>query len=238
MRPLVHSPATGGRWGNMLRLRGPLGTVAAMMTLVEIDRLAQTVDESRCSPVADAVAARWGYPVGAARWRRSSASHVFALPDPSGRPQSYLRFVPATRRSGAEVAVVAQLMQSLGAPRYRARPANAVGRRRPGGDRRDRPRPRARHVRVGRARPAAGRRRAHPPPGTCVGDSACSGTRERRGVRRRSASGTHGAGAALVSRPRSSLSVSGPSSPVPPAGATPYSTPAPDRLGNARPQAC
>lgn len=85
-----------------------------MMTLADIGRLARTVDEQRRSPVADAVAARWAHPPGAARWRRSSASHVFFLAEESaGRPRSYLRFVPAAWRTHEEFAVVADLMRRL-----------------------------------------------------------------------------------------------------------------------------
>lgn len=82
-----------------------------MMPLTEIDRLKQTVSEAWDSPVADQVAARWGYPAGTARWWRSSASHVFVLPD-SGR-RRYLRFVPGSYRGPKPVAVVAELMARL-----------------------------------------------------------------------------------------------------------------------------
>lgn len=63
-----------------------------MMPLIEIDRLKRTVTGAWESPVADQVAAAWGYPAGTAKWWRFSASHVFILPDPGGR--RYLRFVP------------------------------------------------------------------------------------------------------------------------------------------------
>lgn len=62
-----------------------------MLRLSEIRRLKETVDASWRSPVADAVAAAWGLPAGAARWWRSSATHVFVIP---GEPRRYLRFVP------------------------------------------------------------------------------------------------------------------------------------------------
>lgn len=82
-----------------------------MMPLTAIDRLKQTVTESWTSPIADEVAAAWGYEPGTARWWRSSASHVFVLPDPRGK--RYLRFVPE-RLVGAEaVATVATLMDHL-----------------------------------------------------------------------------------------------------------------------------
>jgi Ser/Thr protein kinase RdoA (MazF antagonist) len=80
-----------------------------MMTLGEINGLERTVDTAGQSSVADAVAARWGYPAGAARWWRSSASHVFVLPE----SRAFLRFVPGTRRSHDELAGVAELMQRL-----------------------------------------------------------------------------------------------------------------------------
>jgi Ser/Thr protein kinase RdoA (MazF antagonist) len=84
----------------------------AMMPLAQIHRLARTVDDAGRSPVADTVAAAWGYPPGAARLRRSSASHVFVVPTtPTGRV--YLRFVPATHTPRARVTAVAQLMATL-----------------------------------------------------------------------------------------------------------------------------
>lgn len=46
-----------------------------MLLLSEIARLSDTVDADWRSPVADAVAAAWGFPPGAARYWRSSASH-------------------------------------------------------------------------------------------------------------------------------------------------------------------
>lgn len=82
-----------------------------MMPLTEIDRLKQTVSEAWDSPVADQVAALWGYPAGTARWWRSSASHVFVLPD-NGR-RRYLRFVPGSCRGPESLAVVAELMARL-----------------------------------------------------------------------------------------------------------------------------
>ncbi|WP_232789941.1 phosphotransferase enzyme family protein [Streptomyces jeddahensis] len=81
------------------------------MPLTEIDRLKQTVSEAWDSPVADQVAAEWGYPAGTARWWRSSASHVFVLPD-NGR-RRYLRFVPGSYRGPRPVTAVAELMARL-----------------------------------------------------------------------------------------------------------------------------
>jgi Ser/Thr protein kinase RdoA (MazF antagonist) len=82
-----------------------------MMPLTEIDRLKQTVSEAWDSPVADQVAARWGYPAGTAKWWRSSASHVFVLLE-SGR-RRYLRFVPGSYRGPKPLATVAELMARL-----------------------------------------------------------------------------------------------------------------------------
>lgn len=62
-----------------------------MMRLADIRALVDTLDDDRHSAVADTVAARWGIAPGAARFRRSSASHVFTVPD------GFLRFVPADR---------------------------------------------------------------------------------------------------------------------------------------------
>jgi hypothetical protein len=61
----------------------------AVLPLSEIVTLAATLDDAGRSPRADAVAAAWGLPAGAARFWRSSATHVFAVPG------AYLRFVPA-----------------------------------------------------------------------------------------------------------------------------------------------
>jgi Ser/Thr protein kinase RdoA (MazF antagonist) len=82
-----------------------------MMPLNEIDRLKQTVTDTWASPVADRTAALWGYPPGTAKWWRSSASHVFVIPDPNGK--RYLRFVPDGHRGAASFAAVADLMARL-----------------------------------------------------------------------------------------------------------------------------
>jgi Ser/Thr protein kinase RdoA (MazF antagonist) len=84
-----------------------------MMPLAEIDRLKRTVTSAWESPVADQVAAAWGYPAGTAKWWRSSASHVFVLPDPRGR--RYLRFVPDAYRAAGAVVPVSVLMHRLAA---------------------------------------------------------------------------------------------------------------------------
>jgi Ser/Thr protein kinase RdoA (MazF antagonist) len=78
-----------------------------MLRLSEIRRLKESVDAEYRSPVADAVAGAWDIPPGAARWWRSSATHVFVVP---GAARRYLRFVPADSdaaarlRRGAELA--------------------------------------------------------------------------------------------------------------------------------------
>jgi Ser/Thr protein kinase RdoA (MazF antagonist) len=84
-----------------------------MMPLTEIDRLKRTVTSAWESPVADRVAAAWGYPTGTAKWWRSSASHVFVLPDPGGK--RYLRFVPDAYRGADAVERVSVLMERLAA---------------------------------------------------------------------------------------------------------------------------
>lgn len=82
-----------------------------MMPLTEIDRLKRTVTSAWESPVADQVAAAWGYAAGTAKWWRSSAAHVFVLPDTAGK--RYLRFVPAACRDAGAVESVSALMDRL-----------------------------------------------------------------------------------------------------------------------------
>ncbi|WP_129790069.1 phosphotransferase enzyme family protein [Promicromonospora panici] len=82
-----------------------------MMPLTEIDRLKRTVTTAWESAIADQVAAAWGYPPGTAKWWRSSASHVFVLPDPDGK--RYLRFVPDAYRGAGPVAAASSLMHQL-----------------------------------------------------------------------------------------------------------------------------
>lgn len=84
------------------------------MPLPEISGLARLVDDAWCSPVADAVAARWGCAEGTARWWRSSASHVFVLPDtPEPGAERYLRFVPERYAAYGRFTEVASLMERL-----------------------------------------------------------------------------------------------------------------------------
>jgi Ser/Thr protein kinase RdoA (MazF antagonist) len=95
-----------------------------MMPLTEIDHLKQTVSEAWESPIADQVAAAWGYAPGTAKWWRSSASHVFVLPDPNGK--KYLRFVPDAYLGAAAVGRVVDLMDRVeGAAVVRPVPSTA-----------------------------------------------------------------------------------------------------------------
>jgi Ser/Thr protein kinase RdoA (MazF antagonist) len=84
-----------------------------MMPLTQIDRLKRTVTPAWESPIADQVAAAWGYEAGTAKWWRSSAAHVFVLPDPNGK--RYLRFVPDAYCGAEPVAAVSALMDRLAA---------------------------------------------------------------------------------------------------------------------------
>lgn len=85
-----------------------------MLLLSEIARLSDTVDGDWRSPVADAVAAAWGFPPGAARYWRSSASHVFAVRgEGRERPGGFLRCVPAHLIGRSQVDPVAALMARL-----------------------------------------------------------------------------------------------------------------------------
>ena len=78
-----------------------------MMPVRLISALDKTIDGDRVSPVADAVARLWDLPPGSARWWRSSACHVFAV------PTGYLRFVPDSVRSADSFAATAALMADL-----------------------------------------------------------------------------------------------------------------------------
>jgi Ser/Thr protein kinase RdoA (MazF antagonist) len=94
-----------------LRLRPVVVMLATMMALSEIGLLSRSVTESGSSPIADVVAAAWGLPPGLAKWRRSSAAHVFVIH--INDADQYLRFVPSAHRSYAEVAAAARLMRQL-----------------------------------------------------------------------------------------------------------------------------
>ncbi|QDY81300.1 phosphotransferase [Streptomyces qinzhouensis] len=64
--------------------------------------------------MADTVAAPWGIAPGVARWWRSSASHVFVVPD-TPKPDSalYLRFVPERYPAYGRFGTIAALMDRL-----------------------------------------------------------------------------------------------------------------------------
>ena len=82
-----------------------------MLPLPEIARVAATVDPSWRSPVADAVANAWGIAPGAARWLRSSATHVFVVPpDADPRGVLFVRFVPASLRTVRDLEAPARLL--------------------------------------------------------------------------------------------------------------------------------
>jgi Ser/Thr protein kinase RdoA (MazF antagonist) len=81
-----------------------------MLPVAEIHRISRTVDDQWRSAVADAVAERWGVPSGAARWLRSSGTHVFVVRSPDGVPPMFLRFAPAASPAGRRLAASAELM--------------------------------------------------------------------------------------------------------------------------------
>jgi len=85
-----------------------------MLPLSQIVALRDTVDHQWRSPVADSVAAAWGYPPGSALFWRSSARHVFVIRDvdTAGGPD-FLRFVPAGQSPHADVEACAVLMERL-----------------------------------------------------------------------------------------------------------------------------
>ncbi len=85
-----------------------------MLPLSEIARLRDTVDADWRSPLADAVAARWGYGPGAALFWRSSASHVFVvLNEDRTRREGFLKCVPARLFERRQVEGIAALMSAL-----------------------------------------------------------------------------------------------------------------------------
>lgn len=85
-----------------------------MLPLSEIKSLNSTVDEAWRSPVADAVAAAWGLPPGAALYLRSSATHVFIVPAKTGAEGTiFLRFMPAGLRTEEALLRPARLLTAL-----------------------------------------------------------------------------------------------------------------------------
>jgi Ser/Thr protein kinase RdoA (MazF antagonist) len=96
-----------------LPVAGCSAMLAPMLPLAEIHALGTTVGDDWRSPVADAVGAAWGLAPGAARWWRSSASHVFVVPAGAGTPRCYLRFAPAHRVPAARLRAVTSWMRAL-----------------------------------------------------------------------------------------------------------------------------
>ncbi|TDE95794.1 hypothetical protein EXU48_05895 [Occultella glacieicola] len=85
-----------------------------MMRLGEIAAMRATVDEAWRSEIADRVGGRWALDPGSLRWWRSSASHVFVLPDGvDERGVLYVRFAPASDPAGARLAQGAALQERL-----------------------------------------------------------------------------------------------------------------------------
>ncbi|MFI6484072.1 phosphotransferase enzyme family protein [Nonomuraea sp. NPDC050663] len=85
-----------------------------MMPLTEIHAMSTTVDGDGSSPVADTLAAPWQVAPRRALFRRSSATHVFAVRDPAfPYGARYLRAVPAAHRDPARVAGSARLVADL-----------------------------------------------------------------------------------------------------------------------------
>lgn len=81
-----------------------------MLPVSQIWQISSSVDAEWRSPIADAVAAAWGFPAGAARWLRSSATHVFIVPGREGDTPSYLRFAPSSSVTGEKLSSSAPLM--------------------------------------------------------------------------------------------------------------------------------
>jgi Ser/Thr protein kinase RdoA (MazF antagonist) len=85
-----------------------------MLPLSEIVRLRDTVDADWRSPVADAVAAAWGFRPGTALFWRSSARHVFVVcSDDRTQRVGFLRCAPAHLIDRRQVTAVAELMARL-----------------------------------------------------------------------------------------------------------------------------
>jgi Ser/Thr protein kinase RdoA (MazF antagonist) len=99
-----------------------------VLRLSEIRAVKDSVDEAWRSPVADAMAAVWRIPPGAALWWRSSATHVFVVPGASRR---FLRFAPddsgaaTALRAGAALAATFPAADGLSLSRPLATPSGA-----------------------------------------------------------------------------------------------------------------
>lgn len=99
-----------------------------MLPLSEIARVGATVDPSWRSPVADEVAAAWGIAPGAARWLRSSATHVFVVPpDADPRGVLFVRFVPASLRTVRDLEAPARLLAAWSENRGTVAPLPSTG---------------------------------------------------------------------------------------------------------------
>jgi Ser/Thr protein kinase RdoA (MazF antagonist) len=82
-----------------------------VLQLSRIDALRASIDDEWRSPVADQAAAAWALPAGAARFWRSSASHVFVVD--LGGERGFLRLSPADLVDQHHVESVATLMHRL-----------------------------------------------------------------------------------------------------------------------------
>ncbi len=85
-----------------------------MLPLSEVLRVQSSVDDQWRSPVADAAAAAWGIPAGGALWWRSSAAHVFVVPQGvDERGVLYVRFIPAALLDRAAISVPTVLLSAM-----------------------------------------------------------------------------------------------------------------------------
>lgn len=80
-----------------------------MMRLDRLAAMVATVDDDGGSALADALATRWGFRPGTARYLRTSARAVFAV------PEGYLRLVAAADVDPATAVVVAEVTAALAA---------------------------------------------------------------------------------------------------------------------------
>ncbi len=85
-----------------------------VLRLSELLRVSATLDGDGRSRLADAAAAAWRVPAGAARFWRSSASHVFVIPTEIPAATHYLRFVPHDAPEAAKLERAARVMEAWG----------------------------------------------------------------------------------------------------------------------------
>lgn len=83
-----------------------------MLRLSELLRVNATLDQDGRSRLADAAAEEWHIPAGAARFWRSSASHVFVIPAGVPAATRYLRFVPRDAPEAAKLERAARVMEA------------------------------------------------------------------------------------------------------------------------------